>query len=83
MKTHSLRLGQCSTRQNALFKIAAWAKKAKSFTILYIKRYNYSVATHRKNYFDVEIQYFSTAKEGKYKMPDKGISYFDGERIKT
>lgn len=62
----TLRLGQCSSKSDALFKARAWAKKRhKSFSVLKIERYNYSVVTHRKNYFTITVEYF-TSKKGKY-----------------
>lgn len=63
-------LGQCGSRADAIFKIFAWKNGAKSFTIKEIVRYNYSVVSFRKNYFSVVVEYFSTIKEGKYKIPN-------------
>lgn len=74
MITHTLRLGQSFSRADCLFKTKAWAKKSKSFTIERIIRYNYSVTTKHKNYFNFLVVYYSGKYEGKYQIPDGEIS---------
>lgn len=68
MKAHKLKLGQCSGKLDALHKIHAWAKNSKSFSIERIERYEYCPFKNRMAYFSVEVQYFSTKKEGKYQI---------------
>lgn len=77
MKLHELRLGGCVSRAEALYKIQSWAKNAKSFTILSVYRYWYGVGSKNKNTFSFEVQYFSTAKEGKYQIP-KEVGILNG-----
>lgn len=57
------------SRSYCLHKIHYWAsKKDKSFNISKIIRYNYSVVTAKRNYFTVEVEYFTRKKEGKYQL---------------
>lgn len=74
MITHTLRLGQAFSRADCIFKTKAWAKNAKSFTIERILRYNYSVTTKHKNYFNFLVTYYSRKTEGKYQLPIGEIS---------
>lgn len=66
MKTNTLRLGQMNSRADALHKIHAWAKNAKSFTITKINRSSQITHNGRRPYFEIVVEYFSGKKEGKY-----------------
>ena len=58
------------SRIDCIFKIKSWAAKAKSFSFTQISRENYSICTTFKNQIIFDVQYFSTAKGGKYKIPE-------------
>jgi len=78
MIIHDYRLGQCASRAECLFKIKAWSHGARSFTITDLHRYNYSVATKHRNYFNFEVVYFSKQSEGKYQTPVDEIGCASG-----
>lgn len=72
MEKHSLKLGQHSSRERAIFRIKSWSEGAKSFTITKISRYHYGVLNGGKcfrNNFIVKVKYFSRKNEGKYQIP--------------
>lgn len=81
MKTHSLALGGFWDRAIALYRIQAWGKKAKSFSIVALKRYHYGGFTKFNNMFDIRVDYYSNKNEGKYQMPAK-INRMNNNRIK-
>ena len=59
----TLCLGQCDSKKDALFKITTWCPSwAKSYRLLKIRRYRYSVVGPEwyRNYFEVTVEYFST-----------------------
>jgi len=69
MKLHTLRLGGCVSRAEALYKIQAWKQAAKSFTIISITRYWYGVQNKHLNTFRFEVEYHSKKNEGRYQIP--------------
>lgn len=69
-------MGQCTKREDALYKIKSWANNAKSFSIVKITRYWYGVQNKHRNTFDFEVEYFSRRTEGKYQIPvDKCLNF--------
>jgi hypothetical protein len=56
-------LGQCDSKESALLKIRYWMPTwAKSYRIVKIHRYRYSVVhpAWYRNYFEVHVEYLST-----------------------
>ena len=66
MKTEKFSLGQCSSKLDALYKIASLTSCAKSYRLLRVERYRYSVVgpEWHRNYFNITVEYMSTKKGG-------------------
>lgn len=73
----NLRLGGCSSRAEALFKIHSWAPaKARSWSLEGIRRYHYAFAPIHRDSFSVLVRYHPD-NTGDYRL---GPEKFDWNR---